>query len=428
MDFPITRSLQHAFTNFFNKNIVAPMFGGYSSRPDRIKLTRGNDRTIVTSVYNRLALDAASVNIRHIKTDKDGNYLEEIDSGLNNCLSLDTNLDQTAAAFFQDVYMSLFDEGEIAIVPVKAETNALQTEFKDIKELRVGKVKEWYPHHVRVELYDEDRMQKREITLPKQLCAIVENPFYAVMNEGNSTVKRLIRKLNMLDAVDEQTSSGKLNMLIQLPYAVKTDIRREKANERIKDIEEQLNGSKYGVAYIDGTEHVTQLNRSLDNNLMAQIEYLTNLMFSQLGITQAIMDGTADEKVMTNYYSRTIYPVVKAVTDAMRRTFLTKTARTQGQSIYYFRDPFLLVGVTEMAELADKLTRNEITTSNEIRQKIGFKPSSDPKADQLINSNISQSKQDVQLNNAAKTDEGTQSGMREQAKAYYKRLKNSEAG
>lgn len=420
----MTRSLQHAFTNFFNKNPVAPMFGGNASRPDRVRLTRGNDRSIVTSVYNRLALDAASVNIRHVRTDKDGNFTEEIDSGLNSCLSLDTNLDQTSTAFFQDVYMSLFDEGEIAIVPVKAEVNSLQTEFSDIKELRVGKIKEWFPQHVKVELYDEDRMQKREIIVSKRLCAIVENPFYAVMNEGNSTVKRLIRKMNMLDAVDEQTSSGKLDLIIQLPYLIKSDARKKQAEARRKAIEDQLSGSKYGIAYTDGTEHITQLNRSLDNNLMKQVEYLTNLMFSQLGITQEIMDGTADEKVMTNYYSRTIYPVVKAVTDAMKRTFLTKTARTQGQSIQYFRDPFLLVGVTEIAELADKLTRNEITTSNEIRQKIGFKPSSDPKADQLINSNISQSKQDIALTNGSqKADEGSQSDMREQAKDYLKRLK-----
>lgn len=421
MDLPMTRSLQHAFTNFFNKSPVAPMFGGYANRPDRVKLSRGNDRSVVTSVYNRLALDAAAVNIRHVKTDKDGNYLEEINSELNDCLSLDTNLDQTATAFFQDVYMSLFDEGEIAIVPVKAETNSLQTEFSKIKELRVGKIKQWYPHHVKVELYDEDHMQKKEIILPKKLCAIVENPFYAVMNEGNSTVKRLIRKMNMLDSVDEQASSGKLDLIIQLPYLVKSDARRKQAEQRRKDIENQLAGSKYGIAYTDGTEHITQLNRSLDNNLMKQVEYLTSLMFSQLGITQEIMDGTADEKVMTNYYSRTIYPIVKAVTDSMRRTFLTKTARTQGQSIQYFRDPFLLVGVTDIAELADKLTRNEITTSNEIRQKIGFKPSSDPKADQLINSNISQSKQDVQVNGFGKTDEGTQSEMREQARSYLRR-------
>lgn len=423
MNFPMTKSLKHAFTNFFNKNFAPPMFGGYANRPDRIRLTRGNDRSVVTSVYNRIALDAASVNIRHVKVDKDGNYLEEIDSDLNNCLSLDPNLDQTATAFFQDLYMSLFDEGEIAIVPVKADVNSLQTEVHKVKELRVGKIKEWYPHNVRVELYDEDRMQKTEILVSKHLCAIVENPFYSVMNEGNSTVKRLIRKMNMLDAIDEQTSSGKLDLIIQLPYLVKSDARRKQAEQRRKDIEDQLSGSKYGIAYTDGTEHITQLNRSLDNNLMKQVEYLTNLMFSQLGITQEIMDGTADEKVMTNYYSRTIYPIVKAVADAMRRTFLTKTARTQGQSIQYFRDPFLLVGVTEIAELADKLTRNEIATSNEIRQKIGFKPSSDPKADQLINSNISQSKQDVQTNGFEKADEGTKGDIREQARAYLKRLR-----
>lgn len=431
MDFPITRSLQHAFTNFFNKSPTTPMFGGYASRPDRIKMTRGTDRSVITSIYNRLALDAASVNIRHVRVDENGNYTEEIDSGLNNCLSLDTNLDQTATAFFQDVYMSMFDEGEIAIVPVKAEVNSLQTEFSEIKELRVGKIKEWYPRHVKVELYDEDRMQKKEITISKALCAIVENPFYAVMNEYNSTVKRLVRKMNMLDAIDEQTSSGKLDLIIQLPYLVKSEARKKQAEERRKAIEEQLSGTKYGIAYTDSTEHITQLNRSLDNNLMSQIEYLTKLMYSQLGITQEIMDGTADEKVMTNYYSRTIYPIVKAVTDSMRKTFLTKTARTQGQSIQYFRDPFLLVGVTEIAELADKLTRNEITTSNEIRQKIGFKPSSDPKADQLINSNISQSNETLsaiegigaQTETADTTNEGNESAMREQAAAYLKELR-----
>ena len=417
MNLPRTKSLQHAFVNFFSKgNQSVPLYGGYSTKPDRIKLSRGNDKSIVTSVYNRLALDAASVNIRHVKTDIDGNYLEDIDSDLNNCLRLDSNLDQTASAFFQDVYMSLFDEGEIAIVPTQAEVNNLSTEFKKIRELRVGKVKEWYPQHVKVELYNQTTMRKEEIIISKRLCAIVENPFYAVMNEYNSTVKRLIRKMNMLDAVDEQTNSGKLDLIIQLPYMVKSETRKKQAEQRRKDIENQLTGSKYGIAYTDGTEHITQLNRSLDNNLMKQVEYLTTLMFSQLGITQEIMDGTANENVMTNYYSRTIYPIVKAVTDSMMRTFLTKTARTQNQAIMYFRDPFLLVGVTDIAELADKLTRNEIATSNEIRQKIGFKPSNDPKADQLINSNISQSKQDSQLEN-------TERNRDVEAKEYLERMR-----
>lgn len=417
MNLPRTKSLQHAFINFFAKgNQQVHLYGGYSTKPDRIKLSRGNDKSIVTSVYNRLALDAASVNIRHVKTDSDGNYLEDITSDLNNCLRLDSNLDQTASAFFQDVYMSLFDEGEIAIVPTQAEVNNLSTEFKKIKELRVGKVKEWYPQHVKVELYNQLTMRKEEIIISKRLCAIVENPFYAVMNEYNSTVKRLIRKMNMLDAVDEQTNSGKLDLIIQLPYMVKSETRKKQAEQRRKDIENQLTGSKYGIAYTDGTEHITQLNRSLDNNLMKQVEYLTTLMFSQLGITQEIMDGTANENVMTNYYSRTIYPIVKAVTDSMMRTFLTKTARTQNQAIMYFRDPFLLVGVTDIAELADKLTRNEIATSNEIRQKIGFKPSNDPKADQLINSNISQSKQDTQLEN-------TENNRDTEAKEYLERMR-----
>jgi len=352
----------------------------------------GNERSIVTSVFNRIALDVAAIDIKHVRLDKNGRFLETIDSALNNCLSLEANLDQTGRAFIQDAVMSLLDEGCVALVPTDTDDDpedGLPGSF-DIDSLRVAKILEWYPAHVRLRVYNELKGEKEDIILPKRFVCIIENPLYAVINEPNSTMKRLIRKLSLLDVTDEQTASGKLDLIIQLPYVIKTEARRQQAENRRRDIEQQLAGSKYGIAYTDGTEHITQLNRSLENNLMKQVEYLTSLLFSQLGITQSILDGTADEKTMLNYYSRTIEPIVSAIVDEMKRKFLTKTARSQKQDIMYFRDPFKLVPVDSIAEIADKFTRNEIMTSNEIRQVIGMRPSSDPKADELVNSNISQ--------------------------------------
>ena len=340
-------------------------------------------------VYNRLALDTAAVGIKHIRMDKNERFSEVVDSGLNECLTIGANIDQTSRAFIQDIVMSMFDEGCVAIVPVETTLNPKITGSYDINSLRTGKIVNWYPKHVTVRVYNEETGNKEDVTLPKSMVSIIENPFYAVMNAPNSTLQRLIRKLVLLDDIDEQSGAGKLDLIIQLPYTIKSEARREQAEKRRKDIEMQLAGSKYGIAYTDGTEHVTQLNRPLENNLMKQIEYLTNLLFSQLGLTQSIMDGTADEKTMLNYYDRTIEPIISAITDEMKRKFLTKTARTQGQSIKYFRDPFKLVPVSEIAEIADKFTRNEIASSNEIRQVIGWTPSKDPKADELRNSNIS---------------------------------------
>ena len=385
--------LQHAWNAFFNKDPTPNQYGGYSyaNRPDRIRFTGGNEKTIVSAVYNRLALDAANIDIRHIYMDNDGRFTGTVDSNLNDCLNLSANIDQTARSFIQDVVISMFDEGCVAIIPVDTTLNPNVGAF-DICSMRTGKILEWYPNHVKVRVYNEKDGHKRDIMVSKDIACIIENPFYSVMNERNSTLQRLIRKLNLLDAVDEQTSSGKLDMLIQLPYKIKTEAGRRQAEDRRKLIENQLTGSKYGIAYIDGTERVTQLNRPLENNLMKQIEYLTNLLFSQLGITQSILDGTADDKTMLNYYNRTIEPIMAAITDEMKRKFLSKTARTRGQTIHYFRDPFKLVPVSELAEIADTLTRNEIASSNEIRQIMGWMPSSDPKADELRNSNISQSK------------------------------------
>ena len=362
-------------------------------RPDRVRFSRGNERSIVTSVYNRIALDVAAISIKHCRMDENGRYISDMKSGLNDCLTLSANVDQTGRAFIQDVVQSMLDEGCVAIVPVDTSTDPTVTGSYDILSMRTGKIIEWKPAHVRVRLYNERTGNKEDILLPKSMVAIVENPLYAVINEPNSTMQRLIRKLSLLDVTDEQTASGKLDLIIQLPYVIKTEARRQQAEQRRKDIEMQLAGSKYGIAYTDGTEHITQLNRSLENNLMKQIEYLTNMLFSQLGITQTILDGTADEQTMLNYYSRTIEPIVTAIVDEMKRKFLTKTARSQNQSIESFRDPFKLVPINNIAEIADKFTRNEIMTSNEIRQVIGMKPSDDPKADQLINSNIAQSKQ-----------------------------------
>ena len=362
----------------------------YSYRPDRIRLTRGNERSIVTSIFNRIALDVSSVNIKHCKLDKNERFVSVVNSGLNSCLNLEANIDQTGRAFMQDVVMSMLDEGCVAIVPTDTSFDPNITSSYDILSLRTGKILEWYPDKVKVRAYNEHTGKKEDIIVKKSMVAIVENPLYAVINEPNSTMQRLIRKLSLLDVTDEQTASGKLDLIIQLPYIIKTEARRQQAEQRRKDIEMQLAGSKYGIAYTDGTEHITQLNRSVENNLLKQIESLTSTLYSQLGITQAILDGTADEKTMLNYNNRTIEPIVSAIVDELKRKFLTKTARSQHQSILFFRDPFKLVPVNDIAEIADKFTRNEILTSNEIRQIIGMKPSDDPKADQLVNSNIAQ--------------------------------------
>ena len=366
----------------------------YYYRPDRPRFSRGNERSITTSVLNRIALDVSSIDIFHVRLDENGRFLSTVDSGLNNCLTLSANADQTGRAFKQDAVMSMLDEGCVALVPVDTSTDPNKTDSYEIETMRVGKIIQWRPQHVQIRLYNEQTGKKDEIWLPKRSVAIVENPLYAVMNEPNSTMQRLIRKLALLDVTDEQTASGKLDLIIQLPYVVKTEARRQQAETRRKDIEMQLAGSKYGIAYTDGTEKITQLNRSVENNLMKQVEYLTNQLYSQLGITQAILDGTADDKTMLNYYNRTIEPIISAIVDEMKRKFLTKTARTQRQSIQFFRDPFKLVPVNDIAEIADKFTRNEIMTSNEIRQIVGMRPSDDPKADELINSNISQQKND----------------------------------
>ena len=400
MEFEVSSRLKHAWNAFVNNRDPTASYRdigpGYSYRPDRPRLTRGNERSIITSVYNRIALDVAANDIRHVKLDEDDRFSEIIDSGLNNCLALDANIDQTGRAFIQDAVMSMLDEGCVALVPIETTFNPQQTGSFDINTIRTGKVLDWYPKHVRVSVYNERSGKREEIVLPKDTIAIIENPLYAVMNEPNSTMQRLIRKLNLLDAIDEQSGSGKLDLVIQLPYVVKTEARRQQAEARRKDIEMQLAGSKYGIAYTDGTEKITQLNRSVDNNLMKQIEYLTSMLYSQLGITQAVLEGTADEKTMLNYYSRTIEPIIAAIVDEMKRKFLTKTARTRRQSIAFFRDPFKLVPVDNIAEIADKFTRNEIMTSNEIRQKIGMKPSKDPKADKLINSNLNQPEENEQ--------------------------------
>lgn len=367
----------------------------YYYRPDRPIFTRGNERSIATSVYNRIALDVSAIAIQHVRLDDNGRFSSIIESGLNNCLNLDANLDQTGRAFIQDAVMSMLDEGCVALVPVVTDIDPEKSNSYDILSMRTGRIIEWRPAHVKVRIYNEETGKKEDIMLPKSMVAIVENPLYAVINEPNSTMQRLIRKLSLLDVTDEQTASGKLDLIIQLPYVIKTEARQKQAEERRKAIEMQLSSSKYGIAYTDGTERITQLNRSVENNLMKQIEYLTNMLYSQLGITQAIMDGTADDKTMLNYYSRTIEPIVSAIVDELKRKFLTKTARSQGQSIMFFRDPFRLVPVNDIAEIADKFTRNEILTSNEVRQIVGMKPSEDPKADQLINSNIAQAKEDA---------------------------------
>ena len=400
--------LRHAWNIFTSREdpyyIRQYIGSGRSYRPDRPILTRGNERSIITSVYNRVALDVASISIQHVRLDDDGRFTSVLDTSLNSCLSLEANIDQTGRAFIQDVVKSMLDEGCVAIVPVDTDLDPDNGSFK-IETLRTGKVLDWYPKHVKLSVYNDRTGEKENIIVPKSTVAIVENPFYAVMNAPNSTLQRLIRKLNILDAIDEQSGSGKLNLIIQLPYVIKTEARRQQAENRRKDIEEQLAGSKYGVAYTDGTEHVVQLNRPVENNLMSQIEYLTSMLYSQLGLTQSIMDGSADDKTMLNYMSRIIEPILAAIVDEMKRKFLTKTARSQKQSILFFRDPFKLVPVSEIAEIADKMTRNEIMTSNEIRQKIGMTPSKDPKADELRNSNLSAPKEESTKTSTQKEDE-----------------------
>ena len=380
----------NAFVNRDPTNRYNDYGYGSHSRPDRIRLTRGNERSIVTSVLNRIALDVAAITIRHCRLDDDDRYKETIDSTLNNCLSLEANMDQTPRAFIQDAVMSMFDDGCVALVPVDTSIDPNDNSTFDIHTMRTGKIVEWYPESIKVNVYNDRTGRREDIIIKKSAVAIIENPWYAVMNEPNSTLQRLIRKLNLLDSIDEQSGSGKLDLIIQLPYVVKSEARRQQADARRKEIEKQLTGSKYGIAYTDGTEKITQLNRPVENNLMKQIEYLTSMLYSQLNITQSVMDGTADEKTMLNYNNRTVEPTIAAFVDEMKRKFLTKTARTQKQTIMYFRDPFRLVPVNDLAEIADKFTRNEIMTKNEFRQVIGMKPSTDPKADMLLNSNISQ--------------------------------------
>lgn len=394
MEINIGSRVKRAWNAFLNRDPPSDRnysyYGGYSYRPFYDRKGRAIDKTIITAILSRIAVDASSITIQHVKLDENGRYDETIDSDLNACFNLSANIDQTGRAFIQDIVLSMLEEGVVAVVPVDTDLNPMTTDSYKIYSMRVGTIMEWFPKHVRVRLYNDRTGEKEEITLPKRMVAIVTNPFYAVMNEPNGTMQRLIRKLNLLDAVDEQSSSGKLDLIIQLPYVIKNDLRRQQAEERRKQIEDQLTGSKYGIAYTDGTERITQLNRSLDNNLLAQVEYLTNMAYSQLTITQEIMNGTADETAMTNYYSRTIEPIVSAIVDEFKRKFLTKTARSQNQSIVFFRDPFKLVPIGTVADMADKFTRNEIMSSNEFRQVIGLKPSQDPAADELRNKNLNQ--------------------------------------
>ena len=390
----IRERIKHAWSVFANYRDPEETYVGggasslYGGRPDRVRYTWSNERSMITSIYTRLAIDAASLELRHVRVDDENRYVDDVNSGLQNCLTLEANLDQGASAFRQDIFHTMFDKGIVAIVPVDTTVSPSETASFDIKTMRVGEITQWYPKHVKVRLYNENKGVREEVVVAKQYTAIVENPWYSVMNEPNSTLQRLIKKLNMLDNLDEQASNGKLDLIIQLPYVIKSDARREQAEQRRKDVEFQLKGSQYGIAYTDGTEKITQLNRPVENNMMAQIEYLVSLLYSQLGLTDEIMKGTADEKVMLNYINRTIEPILRAVTEAMRRTFLSKTARTQGQTVMYFRDPFKLVPVTELAEISDKFTRNEIATSNEMRTAIGWKPSKDPAADKLKNANM----------------------------------------
>lgn len=390
-----------------NKTLPSPssyIYGGYSYRPDRNRLTFGNERSIVSSIYNRIAIDVSEIIICHVRVDENGQFKETISSSLNNCLVLDPNLDQTGKSFVRDLVLSMFDEGCIAVVPVDTKGDPYKSSSYDILSMRVGKIVEWFPRQVKVEIYNENTGKKEKVLLDKKTVAIIENPLYSVVNEPNSILKRLIRKLNLLDAIDEQSSSGKLDLIIQLPYTIRSQARKEQAEKRRADIEQQLAGSKYGIAYADATEHITQLNRPVENNLMNQIQYLTSMLYGQLGLTEEIFNGTANEQTLLNYYNTTVEPILSAITDEFKRKFLTPTARTQGQSIMFFRDPFKLVPINNIAEIADKFTRNEILTSNEIRGIIGFKPSSDPKADELINSNLNQSNEEINQPKKAPND------------------------
>lgn len=405
MEFSFGSRLKHAWNAFINGDSSMHYSNyGYSSgyRMDRPKFSRGVDRTIISSVYNRIGLDVSQITIQHVKLDDNGRYKETMDSKLNDCLTLEANIDQTAREFIQDLVLTMFDEGCAAIVPVDTSDDILRTGSFDVLSMRVGKIVEWFPRAVRINVYNDRTGEREEIVLPKERIAIVDNPFYCVMNESNSVVQRIIQKFRLLDAVDEYSSSGKLDLIIQLPYVIKTKAREDQAEQRRKLIENQLANSKYGIAYIDGTEHITQLNRSLENNFLTQIQYLVDLFYSQMGITSEIMNSTADEKTMLNYNTRTIEPIVSAIADNIKRKFLTKTARSQGQSIMFFKDPFKLVPVSDLAEIADKMTRNEIMTSNELRQVIGMKPSSDPSADELRNKNLSQPAENKQPSNVQK--------------------------
>lgn len=399
----ITR-FKHAWNAFMNRDPTRYDYeygSGYSIRPDRVHLRGGNERTIVNSIITRIAIDAASTTIQHVRLDENGRFLEVIDSGLNNCLNVRANIDQTGRSFLQDMVQSMCDEGCVAVVPVDTDINPAKTDSYEIRSMRVGKIVQWYPNDIRVRLYNDRTGEKQEITVPKRTTAIIENPFYSIMNEPNSTMRRLNRKLSLLDITDEQTASGKLDLIIQLPYLVKSEARKKQANDRRKEIEEQLTGSRYGIAYTDGTEHITQLNRSIENNLMNQVDYLTSMLYSQLGLTKGVLEGTASEEELTNYYNRTIEPIVSTIVNEFNTKFLTKTARTQKQTIYYFRDPFRLVPVAKLAEIADKFTRNEIMSSNEFRQIIGMKASGDPRADELRNKNMP-----MQDESAMPADEG----------------------
>ena len=415
MEVNLISRLKHSWNAFMNRDPTYDYINtgpGYSSRPDRPRFTRGNERTIVTAIYNRIALDVASISISHCKVDNNGRFIETINSSLNKCLNLEANLDQTGRAFVQDIVMSMLDEGSVAIVPVETDISPSKTESYKILSMRTGKIIEWYPNHVKIRLYDERDGEKKDIKLEKKSVAIIENPLYAVINEHNSTMQRLMRKLALLDSMDERMSTGKLDMIIQLPYVIKSETRRKEAERRRKELEEQMSGSTYGIGYIDGTERIVQLNRSLDNNLVKQVEQLTSQLYSQLGITQAILDSSASEEEMLNYYSRTIEPIISAIVDEMKRKFLTKTARTQNQTIKFFRDPFRLVPLSKLAEIAGTFTQNEIITANEVRQIIGRKPSDDPKADQLVNSNINQTGlgagiEDQQKQKQEQSQEGT---------------------
>ena len=444
----IRTRFKNAYNAFMNRNDQATHQSvGASSyyRPDRVRLTRGGERSIVTSIYNRIALDVAAINIRHVRIDGNGRYSEEIDSGLNNCLSLEANTDQTGRMLVQDIVMTCLDEGVACVVPENTTVNPELTQSYDILSMRVGSIVEWFPKHVRVRLYNEETGLKEEITLPKSTVAIIENPLYSVINEPNSTVQRLIRKLSLLDVIDEQSSSGKLDLIIQLPYTIKSEARRQQAEKRRKDIEDQLAGSRYGIAYADATEHITQLNRSVENNLLNTIQYLTQMMYSQIGMTQAILEGTAGDQEYLNYKNQTIEPFIAAICNEFKRKFISKTARTQGQSIKYFEDPFKLVPVAQIADIADKFTRNEILTPNEVRQIIGIKPAEDQNADELRNRNISQSADEIQaklgmngqpssLGEDASSegeeyyDESVDDGSGAQGNEYYEESGDSDAG